>query len=65
MEENIMWKPFLLKCSVLNGDGIYHNENYYFDTQEEMVEFAKSHLGSDFRLEAAFKMEKLNSDIFV
>lgn len=45
-----MYKKYLLLCSELTGDDSYDPEcwdsrKYYFDTEEEMVDFAKKEIG--------------------
>lgn len=66
---NYMYKKYLLLCSELAGDDSYDPEcwdsrKYYFDTEEEMVEFVKKQLDFLFKVEAAFKMDKLDNIIF-
>lgn len=64
-----MYKKYLLRCRELTGDDSYDPEcwesrKYYFDTEEEMVEFVKKQLDFLFKVEAAFKLDKLDNDIF-
>lgn len=64
-----MYKKYLLLCSELTGDDSYDSEcwdsrKYYFDTEEEMVDFAKKKSDSSFKVEAAFKLDKLDNNIF-
>lgn len=64
-----MYKKYLLRCSELTGDDSYdpdclESRKYYFDTEEEMVEFVKKQLDFLFKVEAAFKLDKLDNDIF-
>lgn len=64
-----MYKKYLLRCSELTGDDSYDSEcwesrKYYFDTKEEMVEFVKKQLDFLFKVETAFKLDKLDNDIF-
>ena len=66
---NYMYKKYLLLCSELTGDDSYdpkcwESRKYYFDTEEEMVEFVKKQLDFLFKVEAAFKLDKLDNDIF-
>lgn len=58
-----MYKKYLLKCDELIT-GIWHHREYYFDTEEEMVDFAKKKSGFSFKVEAAFKLDKLDNNIF-
>ena len=58
-----MYKNYLLKCDELIT-GVWHHREYYFDTEEEMVEFAKKESSSSFKVEAAFKVDKLDNNIF-
>ena len=66
-----MYKKYMLKCSeftsyVTTSDDPsgWNEKDYYFDTEEEMIDFVKSHLDFAFRVEAAFKLEQLSNDIF-
>ena len=66
---NYMYKKYLLLCSELTGDDSYdpkcwESRKYYFDTEEEMDEFVKKQLDFLFKVEAAFKLDKLDNDIF-
>ena len=63
LESENMYKSYLLKCDELIT-GIWHRREYYFDTEEEMVDFAKKESGSSFKVEAAFKLDKLDNNIF-
>ena len=53
----------MLKCEKLVV-GVWHSEKYYFDTEEEMVKFVKGKSGSLFKVESAFKLDKLDNNIF-
>ncbi len=53
----------MLKCEKLVV-GVWHSEEYYFDTEEEMVKFVKEKSGSLFKVESAFKLDKLDNNIF-
>lgn len=66
-----MYKSYLLKRSEFvdyettsDDPSGWSDKEYYFDTEEEMVEFVKSHLDFAFKVEAAFKLEQLNNNIF-
>jgi hypothetical protein len=61
-----MYKKFMLKCDILNAyKGIWHNENFYFDTKEEMEYFVKH--GTEYikpneiKIEAAFELKKIEN----
>lgn len=58
-----MYKNYLLKCYELIT-GIWHHREYYFDTKEEMVDFVKNESRSSFKVETAFKLDKLDNNIF-
>ena len=64
-----MYKRFMLSCMYLDIDkGIWCNEIFYFDTEEEMVDFVKNgNFGikpENIRVEAAFELNKLSNNIF-
>lgn len=63
-----MYKKFLLKCDVFNLYTFkWESRDYYFDTEEEMVNFIKN--GNEvwkpdaIRVECAFKLEKIDIKI--
>ena len=68
------YKKYMLKC-MIKVDKImdWHEEQFFFDTEEEMIKFVKEgykELGmegteSHIKIESAFKLEKLDSNIFV
>ena len=63
------YKEYLLRCQELLGDDSYDPEcwepkEYYFDTEEEMIEFVKQKSKWNFRIEVAFKLNKLSNNIF-
>ena len=68
------YKKYMLKC-MIKVDKImdWHDEQFFFDTEEEMIRFVKEgykELGiegteSHIKIESAFKLEKLDSNIFV
>lgn len=67
-------KKYMLKC-MIKVDKImdWHDEQFFFDTEEEMIKFVKEgykELGiegseSHIRIESAFKLEKLDNSIFI
>ena len=66
-----MYKKYMLKCSeftsyITTSDDPsgWNEKDYYFNSEEEMVEFVKSHLDFAFRVEAAFRLEQLDNNIF-
>lgn len=64
-----IYKEYLLRCQELLGDDSYDPEHweskeYYFDTEEEMIEFVKQKSKWNFRIEVAFKLNKLSNNIF-
>ena len=58
-----MYKNYILKCEELVS-GAWHSGEYYFDTKEDMVKFVKEKWGSSFKVESAFKLDKLDNNIF-
>lgn len=68
------YKKYMLKC-MIKVDKImdWHDEQFFFDTEEEMIKFVKEgykELGIDgteshIKIESAFKLEKLDNNIFV
>lgn len=58
-----MYKNYILKCEELVV-GEWHSGEYYFDTEEEMVKFVKGKCDSSFKVESAFKLDKLDNNIF-
>lgn len=65
-----MYKGYMLECSVYNEyKGIWQNDRYFFDTQEDMIDFVKNgnkyHKPEHIRVGAAFKLSKLDSGIFI
>ena len=64
-----MYKKYLLKCEEFVGIDIqdtdsWESKEYYFDTEKEMIDFVKNKWSFSIKIEAAFKMEKLDNDIF-
>ena len=64
-----IYKEYLLRCQELLGDdsydpGCWESKEYYFDTEEEMIEFVKQKSKWNFRIEVAFKLNKLSNNIF-
>lgn len=64
-----IYKEYLLRCQELFGNDSYDPEcweskEYYFDTEEEMIEFVKQKSKWNFRIEVAFKLNKLSNNIF-
>lgn len=63
------WKEYMLECQIVKEE--ITQERFFFDTQEEMIDFKRN--GStmlnikpdEIRIGSAFKLEKLNSDIFI
>lgn len=58
-----MYKKYLLRCEEFTGEH-WECKEYYFDTEDEMVSFAKNCKNEMFKIESAFKLDKLNNDIF-
>lgn len=63
-----IYKEYLLRCQELLGDdsydpGCWESKEYYFDTEEEMIEFVKQKSKWNFRIEVAFKLNKLSNNI--
>lgn len=58
-----MYKKYLLRCEEFTGEH-WERKEYYFDTEDEMVSFAKKCRNEMFKIESAFKLDKLNNDIF-
>lgn len=64
-----VWKEYMLECQIVKEE--ITQERFFFDTQEEMIDFTKN--GStmlnikpdEIRIKSAFKLEKLDSNIFV
>ena len=68
MEENIMYKKFLLKCDVNNHyKGWWEDTEFYFDTKEEMICAIKNGINEikpeDIRVKAAFELNKVDLDL--
>ena len=68
MEENIMYKKFLLKCDVNNHyTGWWEDTEFYFDTKEEMICAIKNGINEikpeDIRVKAAFELNKVDLDL--
>ena len=66
-------KKYMLKCMIkIDKLMDWHDEQFFFDTEEEMIEFVKGgykDLGveeaeSHIKIESAFKLEKLDNSIF-
>lgn len=60
-----MYKNFMLKCQIFNLYTFeWENQNRFFDTKEEMLDFIKN--GDEvwkpdaIRVECAFKLEKID-----
>ena len=60
-----MYKNFMLKCQIFNLYTFeWENQNRFFDTEEEMLDFIKN--GDEvwkpdaIKVECAFKFEKIN-----
>ena len=65
-----IYKEYLLRCQELLGNdsydpGCWESKEYYFDTEEEMIEFVKQKFKWNFKIEVAFKLNKLSNNIFV
>lgn len=68
------YKKYMLKC-MIKVDKIldWHDEQFFFDTEEEMIKFVKEGYKElalekseiHIKIESAFKLEKLDSNIFV
>ena len=58
-----MYKKYLLQCEEFTGEHWEHKE-YYFETENEMVSFAKICRSELFKIESAFKLDKLSNNIF-
>lgn len=57
--ETYMYKEYMLKCEFFNPlDGIWENQNLFFDTENEMREYIESK-GKNIRVEAMFKLMKI------
>lgn len=63
-----MYKKFLVKCMIKNlYKGSWHNEDFYFDTREEVIDFINN--GTKFikpeniRIEAIFKLKKIDIEL--
>lgn len=59
-----MYKEYLLKCQIFNLYNLeWKSEDFYFDSEEEMVNFIKNgnkdFKPRDIRVEAMFKLERL------
>lgn len=70
-----MYKKYMLLCEVYDGSNglssddpdAWKEEELYFDTQEELVEYVKDEMVSSylFKFVAAFRMEQLDSELFL
>ena len=62
-----MYKKYMLKCEVRNQytNPEWNNREFCFDTEEEMIEWVQNRMKENsVRVESAFKLEKLNNNIF-
>jgi hypothetical protein len=66
-----MYKQYLLKTSefvsfetTCDDLSAWEDREYYFYTEEDMIAFVKSQLDPYFKVKAAFKIEKINNNIF-
>ena len=65
----IMYKEYMLRCSVYeDGDSedpdAWEEQTLYFDTEKEMKDHVRNHSYA-IRVIAAFKLTKLDNNIFV
>lgn len=67
------YKKYMLKCQeyqdyesdaeASRAGSLWKNRILYFETEEDMKKFVRNN--SDIRVEAAFRLEQLNNNIFV
>lgn len=61
-----MYKRYLLKCRIMYDSwlGDYMDMDFYFDTEEEMIDFIKNGNESfnpeDIKVECAFELNKID-----